>query len=387
MNKPLFQSTLLSWFDQHKRDLPWRRTKDPYKIWVSEIMLQQTQVATVIPYYKRWIQQFPTPQAVAEASEDNILKAWEGLGYYSRVRNFQQACREIVDKYDGKVPDTLKEIQQLPGIGRYTAGAILSIAYDQAVPLVDGNVIRVLSRLFAIRKDPKKNSELFWELAESLVPQQSAGDFNQALMELGATVCTPVNPACLICPIGKFCQAKKQGIQNRLPFAPQRQKSQVILLASALIQKNGKILLCRRENRAHLKGMWEPPTVLLIHGEKAELKLADYFAQNRGAKIKISGKPRLLRTTRTHYRLHFQLFQAEFRSGSIVGNSRTTNHEQQTTVSRQLGYPTDLSSAQWIPIEQFSILPLPGVWAKHFSKFVTIQSSGLSCQGSVVSCY
>lgn len=280
MDKNRFQSSILDWFAKNQRDLPWRRTQDPYKIWLSEIMLQQTQVATVIPYYERWIKEFPTPQAVVQAPEEKILKLWEGLGYYSRARNFQSACREVVEKYDGKIPDSLEEIQELPGIGRYTAGAILSIAYAKPVSLVDGNVARVLSRLFVVKKDPKKETETFWELAKSLVPRKQAGDFNQALMELGATICVPANPSCLICPVQNFCQAKKAGIQNQLPISPKRTKTQIVHLASALIRQNEKILLCQRKETGHLKGMWEPPTIPVQSEDNARQKLADFLQQN-----------------------------------------------------------------------------------------------------------
>ncbi|MBI1976233.1 MAG: A/G-specific adenine glycosylase, partial [Candidatus Omnitrophica bacterium] len=310
MDKNHFQSSLLSWFRKHQRDLPWRHTKDPYKIWLSEIMLQQTQVATVIPYYDRWIKQFPTAESVADAPEEKILKLWEGLGYYSRARNLQAACREVVEKYDGKVPDSLEEIQKLPGIGRYTAGAILSIAFNKPVPLVDGNVIRVLSRLFAMKKNPRKFQVLFWDQAEKLLFKKEPGTFNQALMELGATVCTPANPSCLICPVNSFCLAKKKGIQEQLPLSPKRAKTQIIHLASALIRQNGKILLCQRKETGHLKGMWEPPTIPIQKQNNTRQGLIN-FLQKSGFEIQIVGNSISLQTSRLHFRLRFQLFQAK----------------------------------------------------------------------------
>ena len=363
MNKIRFQTDLIRWFNRHKRDLPWRQTKDPYKIWVSEIMLQQTHVSTVIPYYQRWIKEFPTPKAVAQASEEKILKAWEGLGYYSRTRNFQNACREVIEKYNGKVPDTPEEIQKIPGVGRYTAGAILSIAYDQSVPLVDGNVIRVLSRIFAIRKNPKTNVETFWKLAESLVPKEHAGDFNQALMELGATLCTPVNPSCLICPVQNFCQAKKQGIQDQLPVSSKRAKTQIVHLASALIHQNGKILLCQRKETGHLKGMWEPPTFPVQKEDNFQEKLVD-FLQKNGFKTVVSENSVSLQTSRLHFRLQFQLFQVKLMNQ--VNPPFPIFHFPFSIFHKQLGYPSDLRHSQWVSKEKLKNLPMPGIWAKFF---------------------
>lgn len=369
MNKLHFQVALLSWFSKHKRDLPWRRTKDPYKIWLSEIMLQQTQAATVIPYYQRWLERFPTLQSVVDASEDKILKTWEGLGYYSRARNFQTACREVISKYDGKIPEDIEEIQQLPGIGRYTAGAVLSIAYDKPVPLVDGNVIRVLSRVFAVHKNPRKNQKLFWKLAESLIPLKRSGDFNQAMMELGATVCMPTNPSCLICPVQDFCQAKKQGIQNQLPISPKRAKTQIVHLASALIQQNGKILLCQRKETGHLKGMWEPPTIPSTKEEDPKQRIENFIRQKTGMIINLDEKPKVIKTSRTHYRLIFNVLRGEILE--VVSSAKKTNGLRATSGQRRatvLGYPTDLTTAQWLPAKQISALPMPGVWAKFFSE-------------------
>jgi A/G-specific adenine glycosylase len=387
MNKLRFQTALLSWFQSHQRDLPWRRTKDPYKIWLSEIMLQQTQVATVIPYYERWLEKFPTLRSVSDASEDKILKTWEGLGYYSRARNFHSACKEVISKYNGKVPEDIERIQQLPGIGRYTAGAVLSIAYDKPVPLVDGNVIRVLARIFAIQKNPKTDPKVFWELAESLVPQENAGDFNQALMELGATVCTPNNPSCLICPVNSFCLAKKNGIQEQFPLSPKRAKTQTVHLASALIQQNGKILLCQREQTGHLKGMWEPPTISFQKQDNVRQGLID-FLRKSGFKIQVVGNSISLQTSRLHFRLQFQLFHAKLtnetttlkyaydlrpfnpstlrqRSGQASLRTRLTQGRP-TTYDNRLGYPTDLSTLRWVSAKQLSSLPMPGIWAKFF---------------------
>ncbi|WP_069188328.1 A/G-specific adenine glycosylase, partial [Paenibacillus sp. GM2] len=218
-SKLYFSKELLGWYETAKRDLPWRRHRNPYYIWVSEIMLQQTRVDTVIPYFQRFIERFPTIQALAEAPEEEVLKCWEGLGYYSRARNLQAAARQVMERHDGIVPDNKKDVSALKGVGPYTSGAILSIAYNQPEPAVDGNVMRVLSRYFLIEEDIMKigTRTLMEDLATELIPPGRAGDFNQALMELGALICTPKSPQCLICPVMVHCAGRLEGAEDRLP--------------------------------------------------------------------------------------------------------------------------------------------------------------------------
>lgn len=208
-----FSTELLSWYERSKRDLPWRRHRDPYYIWVSEIMLQQTRVDTVIPYFQRFIERFPTIRDLAEAPEEEVLKCWEGLGYYSRARNLQAAAKQVMERHGGIVPDTKAEVSALKGVGPYTTGAILSIAFNRPEPAVDGNVMRVLSRYFLIEEDVAKagTRTLMEELAAELIPEGRASDFNQALMELGALVCTPKSPQCLICPVMARCAGRLEG--------------------------------------------------------------------------------------------------------------------------------------------------------------------------------
>jgi A/G-specific adenine glycosylase len=214
-----FGAALIDWFQASHRDLPWRRTNDPYAIWVSEIMLQQTQVRTVIPYYERFLQRFPTLAALATADEEAVIHAWAGLGYYARARNLWRGVQAVMERYGGAVPRDPAELLRLPGVGRYTAGAIASIAFNVPAPILDGNVIRVLCRLFALRGDPKSAplSARLWELAEALIPEGQAAQFNPAMMELGATVCTPVRPACDRCPVAAWCRARAIGAQEELP--------------------------------------------------------------------------------------------------------------------------------------------------------------------------
>jgi A/G-specific adenine glycosylase len=258
-----FHRDLLRWYRRHRRSLPWRDTRDPYPIWVSEIMLQQTRVDTVLPYYARWLRAFPTVQALARAKSDPVLKLWEGLGYYSRARNLHRAAQAVVREYAGQLPRTAEGLRELPGIGRYTAGAIASIAFGERVPLVDGNVARVFARIFAITANVKapRTMEILWQLAEKLVPERGPGDFNQALMELGALVCTPANPRCEVCPMRHVCVARARGLVDQLPNRGQPQTTERTVVNAAFVRRNGSLLMQRRPERGLLAGMWELPTL------------------------------------------------------------------------------------------------------------------------------
>jgi A/G-specific adenine glycosylase len=254
-------AALLDWFAVHQRDLPWRRGKDPYRIWVSEVMLQQTRVETVIPYYERWFDQFPTLESLAEAPEEQVLKAWEGLGYYSRARNLHTAAKDVVARYGGVVPDNPVAVEALQGVGPYTVGAILSIAYNRAIPAVDGNVMRVFSRLFRIQDDiaHRETRKGMEELAESLIPLGQAGNFNQALMELGALICSPTSPKCDVCPVATFCQAREAGVQADLPVKAKARAPRPVDVVSAVIWHEGRVMLVKRPQDGLLGGLWEFP--------------------------------------------------------------------------------------------------------------------------------
>ncbi len=259
---PEIQQSLLRWYQKEKRDLPWRKTKDPYSIWISEIMLQQTQVDTVIPYYNRWMKKFPTIQKLAKANEDVVLKHWEGLGYYSRARNIQRAAKTVEKDFGGRFPKTREDLLSLPGIGLYTVGAILSIAYNKSVPLVDGNVIRVLTRIFNIHDDVLKEDtkKKIWSIAGELVPEKKAGDFNQSLMELGATLCTPGTPLCLICPVNSLCKGFKESTPSLLPVKKKKMEIEKFLGWMFLIEKDGHFLLQKRKKGTVMGGLWEFPS-------------------------------------------------------------------------------------------------------------------------------
>ena len=259
-----FRQKLLAWYDENKRDLPWRRSKNPYHIWVSEIMLQQTRVDTVIPYYERFLDWFPTVESLANAPEERLLKAWEGLGYYSRVRNMQTAAQQIMSEFEGKFPSTYEGISSLKGIGPYTAGAISSIAFNLPQPAVDGNVMRVLARLFEVNHDigNPSNRKLFQAMMEVLIDPDRPGDFNQALMDLGSDIEAPVNPRPEESPVKEFSAAYQHGTMDRYPIKAPKKKPIPIFLKALVVQNSqGQFLLEKNESEKLLAGFWHFPLI------------------------------------------------------------------------------------------------------------------------------
>ncbi len=267
---PAFRKRLLAWFRRHQRRLPWRKTRDPYRIWVSEIMLQQTRVAAAREYYERFLERFPTAKELARARPSEVLRLWAGMGYYRRARQLHQAARVVVKKYREKFPEDFHEALALPGIGRYTAAAILSIAYDHPHAVVDGNVVRVLARLDARRGSlTPRNLE---PRAQELLPRRAPGEWNQAMMELGATVCLPRRPLCLLCPVAPFCQGRAQGIQEEIP-PPRRKRAPVdVWVVAALVRRGSRLLLVKQADGL-FAGQWQFPVVELFPGEDAESRL------------------------------------------------------------------------------------------------------------------
>jgi A/G-specific adenine glycosylase len=298
-----FRKQLLAWFRQFQRDLPWRRTKDPYRIWVSEIMLQQTRVAAVIPYYERFLARFPDVRALAEAPQEEVLRLWSGLGYYSRARNLQKAAQQIVALHSGEFPKKEEAALALSGIGPYTGAAILSIAFGAKHAVLDGNVVRVLARLGAIRGDLRETRrwQLLQKTAGELLDPKSPGDWNQAMMELGATICTPRAPQCLLCPVAKFCRAHQSGDPESFPEKrKKREPVQIVLAAAVLLTPRGQTLLLpppgtKSENKPAaddvatlVSRMWHFPTVAIHKDPPAELRtFLNEFLPAKNGKIRL----------------------------------------------------------------------------------------------------
>jgi A/G-specific adenine glycosylase len=307
---------LLDWYRQQGRTLPWRGHPDPYAVWVSEIMLQQTRVEAVIPYFEKWMQLFPTVKDLAKASEQDVLNAWEGLGYYSRARNLHKAARIVVEQHQGELPRDLKELRKLPGIGRYTVGAIASIAFNMDEPTLDGNLRRVYARLFDVSEpaDSPAGENLLWKLAAEHLPKGQAGDYNQALMDLGATVCLPRNPRCLICPMMDICEARANGTQEQRPVLKPKKELPHYAHAAGIIVKSGEALLAKRPSKGLLGGMWEFPNGRVDGEPVDELE----SALETGYRLKVQSGEALgtVQHAYTHFRVTVHAFRCELVSMS-----------------------------------------------------------------------
>jgi A/G-specific adenine glycosylase len=274
-----------AWFDANRRDLPWRRTRDPYAIWLSEVMLQQTRVKTVVEYFPRFLRSYPTVLALARADVAEVLGAWSGLGYYRRARALHAGAREVVEKYGGRLPREASRLREISGIGPYTAGAIASIAWDAREPLVDGNVARVLSRLFAVREDVRSSAGAreIWRLAAELVPEVRPGRHNEGLMELGATVCLPQEPRCDECPLSADCRARALGLTGSLPVAKKKKAPREVSMVAMVSSRGSRVLLGRRHERGLFAGLWEPPMVEVAEGAEPEALMGDLLGVSRVA--------------------------------------------------------------------------------------------------------
>lgn len=320
-DKLAIRRRLLGWYDQNKRDLPWRRRPgDGYAQLLAEVMLQQTQVATTTDYYIRFIKRFPTVETLAKASLDDVLTLWSGLGYYQRARNLHAAAQQIVAEHDGVVPNEVDALMTLPGIGRYTAGAIASVAYDVRAPILDGNVTRVLMRLWADRREPKQPSvvEKLWQGSEELLPRKRCGDFNQALMELGATVCSPRSPSCLACPIRNYCRAFSEDLTDRIPATAKRTKVAKATIVVAAIKHGDALLFVQRPKKGLWGGLWELPSEFVADGESID-QTRQRLRKRLPAKCRLYKKElgqvqRML----THRKLTFHVYQGHISSPAIV---------------------------------------------------------------------
>lgn len=308
---------LLGWFAREARDLPWRRTRDAYHIWLSEIMLQQTRVEAVIPYYERFLKAFPTVEDLAVASEDAVLKAWEGLGYYSRARNLHRAAKIIVRERGGQWPESAAQWEQLPGIGPYTAGAIASIALCLAEPAVDGNVMRVLSRIFGVQEsiDGPAGKERIWSIATDLLPRRQAGAFNQALMDLGARICIPRRPRCTLCPAARWCEAYERGIQDQLPVRRSKKVIPHHNIVVAVIRRGGRYLIGRRPSQGLLGGLWEFPGGKIEPGETHEQALVREVEEETGLTVRVGEKIATVEHAYSHFAVTLHVYGCEVEAG------------------------------------------------------------------------
>jgi len=309
---------LLAWFARHARDLPWRRERTPYRIWVAEAMLQQTRVETVIPYYERFLARFPTIRALSAVSLEEVLRVWEGLGYYARARNLYAAARQIVAARDGQLPDTFEGLLALPGVGQYTAGAVASIAFGRDVPAVDGNVRRVLCRVFGIHQDVTRSAvrKELERLAANLIPPGRAGAFNEALMELGAIVCTPRSPRCDDCPLNDLCLARKQGNPESLPVKrPRKPTPHYDVAAAVTVGDDGRVLVAQRNVDDMLGGLWEFPGGKQEPGETLPECLAREMREELDIEVGVGELVLVVEHAYTHFRITLHAFRCRLLSG------------------------------------------------------------------------
>jgi A/G-specific adenine glycosylase len=316
-----FAAELLTWFRASAADLPWRRERDPYAVWLSEIMLQQTQVATVIDYFTRFLDRFPTVQALAAAPLDDVLKMWEGLGYYSRARNLHRTAQLVVTEWDGRFPDNVRDLQTLPGIGRYTAGAIASLAFGEDAPVLDGNVIRVFARLYDMPDDVTQQAtrRQLWELAETLIPPGEAGAYNEALMELGRTICKPHTPQCDPCPIQRHCRAFAAGTQLARPVKKKRAPAPHYDVAAGIIygqgDQAGRILIAKRPADGLLGGLWEFPGGKQEDDESLPVTLARELQEELGITVTVGDFVVKVRHAFTHFKITLHAFECQHVAG------------------------------------------------------------------------
>lgn len=337
---------LLRWYRRNHRDLPWRKTADPYAIWVSEIMLQQTRVETVVPYFNRFLRQFPSARALAKAPLEKVLRAWQGLGYYTRARNLHAAARHVVAHCDGRLPSSVVGLRTLPGIGRYTAGAIASIAFGRDEPVVDGNVARVIARLPGLRgnvKSPAMQRRL-WEIAGQLIPLGSAGDFNQALMELGAIICAPTNPRCADCPLRRLCRAIAKGRGPKRVNTGRRKAAPHYHVAVAAILKRGRILIGRRRPEGLLGGLWELPGGKIHPGESAPAAAVREVREELGIEVRALRELVTVRHAYSHFRVTIHAFACRH----VAGRAR----------------PIGCDKCRWVGLADLGPYPFPAATLK-----------------------
>ena len=332
---------LLIWYTKEQRDLPWRRSKDPYRIWVSEVMLQQTKVNTVIPYYRRFLNRFPDIETLARSSQQDVLKIWEGLGYYARARNFHRAADAVLTEFNSRIPATWKEFCSLPGVGDYIGAAVLSIAFEQPYAVVDGNVKRVLARLFKISKPVNVSASLktYQAVAAEILDPTRPGEYNQAVMELGALICKPRDPDCRQCPVGKVCQAYQTQTIDQYPQKIKKRPTPQYRIAVGVVFKNGRVLITRRKQDGLLGGLWEFPGGKIKSGETAEQACIREIKEEVNLSVAVDSHLTQVKHAYTHFKIVMDVYCCRYVSGRV-----------------RLSGPVDF---HWVRIDEIDKFPIP----------------------------
>ena len=327
--------SLLAWYARNARDLPWRENRDPYRIWISEIMLQQTQVATVVPYFERFLKRFPDIGSLARAKEESVLRLWEGLGYYRRARQLHKAAKAMVTKHSGNFPTDFEEVLALPGIGRYTAGAITSIAYDQRQPILEANSIRVYCRLWGFSSDPQTTSgqKQLWKFAEAILPRKRSGDLNQAVMELGSEICSPKSPKCLICPAKTCCSAFATGSQESIPVPKKKMRYEDAHEVAVVVWKDNKVLVRECLEGERWAGLWDFPRFSVADTKTSHFN--QKVKQLTGVEVSLGKKRTTIKHGVTRFRITLDCFDAKFVAGEL-----------------------DHKNGQWVTVGKLSNIPL-----------------------------
>jgi A/G-specific adenine glycosylase len=343
-----FSKQLLDWYFSRERDMPWRGETDVYKIWLSEVMLQQTQVETAKPYYQRWLSKFPNTQSVADASEDEVLKLWEGLGYYARARNFKSACEWIQNENNGEIPINSDDFRQLKGVGDYIHAAVRSIAFNEVLPVIDGNVKRVVARIIELDSAPSQALNIIKKFLINEISHKSPGDFNQAIMDLGSTICKPRNPKCSECNISSFCKSYKNNTVDNYPVSEKKRTVPHHKIAVGLIWKENKILISKRHSNAMLGGLWEFPGGKIKKGESAKECVKREIKEELSVNVSVGKKIDTIKHAYTHFTIELTAYHCQYESGEAAR--------------------VDCADFKWIKTRQIDSLPFPKANHKIFNK-------------------